>query len=1068
MKLLLDGKQRSIYFRKDNTVYYKIKNKEYEVSKEVLKKNKKLIKGGVKRFFGSDDLLKNIVIKQIDNKVWETSTIRNVYKSLLYVFILCKIEIETIGILHQKKDLSEYTKSTINNIIKIVLGKTYFIGNKPIKILQPISLITEENPSMYTETNFKQVINTITYKQITDTFSILDEFVSEQHPDTAFDKVTNVDDNKYNLDFLKHIMIQEGLFKSETVLLYDSTPSRIKDQNLLIFHVKTFDELYKEETNIYNKILYEADEALYKNIANRTIDHEKIEKEKERRAVNARTYLTKLESMNALINTNLTTVVKKTAELEKIKNIKKDYFTTNRDASADYLSVTYNKLIQYKLNDIEENIGAKLRTYISFREETIPQHIVIKNVEIEAKRNIVFDGTPYGNHSGIFENNGKSISNDEKFDKMKPLLSKLTKEPLAILIFGYGYSGSGKTYTLFGNNKAQGITHLAIKHFLSSNSTIEMDKVYELYNDKYDFSNNMKNQDPYPNDKSIYVYVGNGQGSIGFNPYPISITEFNNYYSPKSTTELQNPPTSIIKKVDIVNFKATYEKIMESRKSAILVDSTSKDSILNSSKADGHTYRIMATANNKESSRSHLFISLKITTDKIVSYLTICDMGGRENPNDLLLDTKIYNILYNVADWNVKCSSTNEIVNFPHIISKDMKSMYTLNGNCKIFGQAAEMFGIAYDNAKKHASDNNTKFVPPPGIPEDKGDAVYRKIKPLIYEIKEHSIDNRNDKYPGLLQSFKSFYARPAIYELLMDSTDYNILQGTTGAQQKGVLVKIATQNYENFKKRVPDLPLVDRDNGTSRGESKTSITRDISVFDATHAVIIRNFIHLFFKCVKQGFFINDTINQLLNKFSGELPYTPPPTKIIVNKFRKPIVISKKKPHKCVLDSLKEVNTADVIQNPASTTDDKKRANRAHFNQYGWHINSLPDSCIVSTVYDNATDVDDNKPNDIISNNIGESTYFQYDPEKVVPASKNHDAVPDHCVCLSSILENFCPAGVTKKYVVIGCLRSTLDFKPDDIATLKFLKAVSVSKLTKHGEEAPAETEAAEEAEEAT
>ena len=240
---------------------------------------------------------------------------------------------------------------------------------------------------------------------------------------------------------------------------------------------------------------------------------------------------------------------------------------------------------------------------------------------------------------------------------------------------------------------------------------------------------------------------------------------------------------------------------------------------------------------------------------------------------------------------------------------------------------------------------------------------------------------------------------------------------------------------------------------------------RPLSQFMSSQVNIVRAFIMLFFKSIKQGFFINDTINQLLKKFLNTTPITrltTPVKNIIVqsdSNVGKAKLSYDKKPEStktlvnvCVIDKLNEVSVTTVLSPYYNDLgDDKARANNAEWNTgtYGWHINSLPVNCINNDIYETLDD-DNLLKNLIISKTIGKNTYFQYDPEIITPVSEisSTTTVKDHCVCLSRILENFCPEGYNTKYVVIGCLRSNPVFTDDDTATLNFLKAVSDSDMT--------------------
>jgi hypothetical protein len=73
--------------------------------------------------------------------------------------------------------------------------------------------------------------------------------------------------------------------------------------------------------------------------------------------------------------------------------------------------------------------------------------------------------------------------------------------------------------------------------------------------------------------------------------------------------------------------------------------------------------RIRETINNKESSRSHLFIILKIGD----GYLTICDMGGRENPYDIYNNTYITNNGINFNISSEKGKTMKELLGYESV-----------------------------------------------------------------------------------------------------------------------------------------------------------------------------------------------------------------------------------------------------------------------------------------------------------------------------------------------------------------------------------------------------------------
>ena len=69
------------------------------------------------------------------------------------------------------------------------------------------------------------------------------------------------------------------------------------------------------------------------------------------------------------------------------------------------------------------------------------------------------------------------------FNTILPLIKTIRTNN--ILILGYGRSGSGKTYTLLGNNKIPGIIQLTIRHLLNNKAAYNINKIklssLELY-----------------------------------------------------------------------------------------------------------------------------------------------------------------------------------------------------------------------------------------------------------------------------------------------------------------------------------------------------------------------------------------------------------------------------------------------------------------------------------------------------------------------------------------------------------------------------------------------------------
>ena len=147
MKLLLDGKPRNIYFRKDNTAYYKSNGNENDIT-EYFKKtgelkkqyinllvendNDVLLKKGKKMILGGVDLSQIFDPIIIENKIgdedWGLETYKDVCTKLIYILILIKIQIELSENRYEYDNSIEKYNKLIKIIIKHFFSSTTRLG----------------------------------------------------------------------------------------------------------------------------------------------------------------------------------------------------------------------------------------------------------------------------------------------------------------------------------------------------------------------------------------------------------------------------------------------------------------------------------------------------------------------------------------------------------------------------------------------------------------------------------------------------------------------------------------------------------------------------------------------------------------------------------------------------------------------------------------------------------------------------------------------------------------------------------------------------------------------------
>ena len=251
------------------------------------------------------------------------------------------------------------------------------------------------------------------------------------------------------------------------------------------------------------------------------------------------------------------------------------------------------KTINEQIRLMREMCKSKLRTFIVQR----------GGGKDHAKSFTKVDGSPviksttklylpaWGPFTGVYD---EQSANEDKFEGVKPLIEGVPHGKV-VVIFGYGYSGSGKTYTLFGDSSrgVDGIAQRAIEYYIQSGTTVCLREIYELYNDTYQASSS-----------------GGGPGENEF------------YYEKPTTPEgysslfIKTPGNEDCTPVRNKNeFNVILKKVETERLK------------------NGH---IFPTHNNPQSSRGHLFVELKVQrAQETPGYLVICDMGGRENPNEM-------------------------------------------------------------------------------------------------------------------------------------------------------------------------------------------------------------------------------------------------------------------------------------------------------------------------------------------------------------------------------------------------------------------------------------------------
>jgi hypothetical protein len=339
----------------------------------------------------------------------------------------------------------------------------------------------------------------------------------------------------------------------------------------------------------------------------------------------------------------------------------------NSSSSIDPFQVIGGEYI--KLNYINQDI-TNLFTYLKIQNSNLQQELISQN-----RKNFygVFLDTNHqlfvGKDKTVYQElpkNSPKIENIEEGYQSNGLYNAFQqlKSGYSIVIFGYGLSGSGKTYTLLGNNNVPGILDYGLANIGVEYENINVISIFEQYYDINEFKTvseskkEKKIKDPKMMTK-IITHVGDIDERMikYYTGLREELKQKNNEYNNREI-ELNNKDDNDKKKklddikalreennIHIKNYSEIIPILELSQKEkeketnyAINIsytDLSKKLTEINQIRTNNN--RIKETVNNPESSRSHLFIIIEVKFhNNIKGYVTIIDMGGRENPFEIV------------------------------------------------------------------------------------------------------------------------------------------------------------------------------------------------------------------------------------------------------------------------------------------------------------------------------------------------------------------------------------------------------------------------------------------------
>jgi hypothetical protein len=302
------------------------------------------------------------------------------------------------------------------------------------------------------------------------------------------------------------------------------------------------------------------------------------------------------------------------ASTKFVNDMDENFFKDN------YVYLFFNKENPTQMKYLIEDILGAVRVYVKLRMNLVNKFIEITNSLIilklgkndsdrkEIQVNCFDKIIPPLYESGTKPSSGNQELNGTNLYLWKILESTINLAPnkYNIAIFGSGYSGSGKSFTLLvgDNNVISSVYNNFIKDGYKITLYIfEQYGYYDIRNSKiasiFDFSQREK---VFYEEFGSYYYDGS---NIQYK----SITDFNQFK----------------------NWMRKYSINITSRGS---IENIEKDVKLHKIKNG----RIKFTINNPESSRSHTYYLLNIEKGNNFGYVTIIDMGGQENPKEIFMD----------------------------------------------------------------------------------------------------------------------------------------------------------------------------------------------------------------------------------------------------------------------------------------------------------------------------------------------------------------------------------------------------------------------------------------------
>lgn len=284
--------------------------------------------------------------------------------------------------------------------------------------------------------------------------------------------------------------------------------------------------------------------------------------------------------------------------------------------------------IQSAMQTLEDFLQVQVRVYV--RLNAMGQTRA-EPLQVEADNKISYEGKEFGPFESVFP---EDCQNACVFSQTGPSRTPLNVffyqllDGYSNILFGYGYSGSGKTYTLFGNSKQPGVVRCGLellhkcvkaKTEAQKEASVKLAAAFELYGNIW-FKGAQPVRTKRKTKEILRIFYGRALLKDLAEAHGVTIVNVEQRTALTPDSSLDDILTSI---KNIQTAPQVPQQLQQAGAKNV------KD-------IPAMPATVRATPNNEESSRSQLFIVFSVQNEEAKSTFTVVDMAGVENPVDLV------------------------------------------------------------------------------------------------------------------------------------------------------------------------------------------------------------------------------------------------------------------------------------------------------------------------------------------------------------------------------------------------------------------------------------------------